>query len=313
MKDTASDEKGLPAGIKMMAVFIVIIIIMILMTAFFYMRFKKLHDPSYLLDEARAAYDLKNYDAAEELIDEVLALTPDDRDAVRLKADILMDAGRLEEAGVIYEKLLKDDPGELVYWQALMAIREAKGDTQAMEELLLSAPDDIRSEFPGYLPSEPAIMTEGGSYSNPISVEISGDPADTIRYTEDGTDPDETSSVYSEPISLGEGRSEIRAAAFSSKGIMSRVVTAIYEITIPLPDPPEILPDSGAYPSGTVISVTLPADAEVRYAFDAVPTPESALYSGAVPMPEGTHIFSAIIIDAAGKVSAPSSQTYVVR
>ena len=313
MKDPRSEDKELPPGLKMMAVFVVIIILLILLTAIFYFRFKKLHDPEYLFAEAQAAYEGGYYEAAEERLDEVLSLLPDDEAALKLKALVLRDSGRPDEAAAIYRVLIEKEPGDKELYQALLLIYEEQEDPGAIADLLASAPEEIFNEFSYYLPADPVILTEDGTYSDLISVEISGSEKDTIRFTTDGTDPTKTSPVYNGPITLEEGRNEIRAAAFSEKGLMSRVVTGIYEIELPLPGAPEILPESGAYPPGTAIMVTIPPDASVFYAFDGVPTPESERYTVPVPMPDGTHIFSAIVVDSAGKVSAPSSQTYIAQ
>lgn len=313
MSDLTSKDEGLPAGLKMMAVFGVIMAVLVVIAALLYMRFKKLHDPVYLYSAAETAYSDGRLEDAEEAVNEELSLLPDDQEALKLKAAILKDEGRLDEAAALYERLIETSPEETAFWQSLLAIAEEKGDTEEMEAILGRMSDDMLAVFEGYLPSDPVIMTEEGTYSELISVELSGRETDRLVYTTDGSDPTENSQVYTAPIRLQEGRNEIRAAAFSEKGIRSRVITGIYEITLPLPDPPEILPESGSYEQGSVITVTLPADAVVYYSFDGVPTPDSAVYSGPVAMPEGSHIFSAIVVDQAGKTSAPSSQTYVVQ
>ena len=313
MKETDPEERGLPPGLKMMAVFGVIMAILVVIAAIFYMRFKKLHDPAFLYEKAEAACEAGDYEEGLERIDEVLALTPGDKDALHLKAELLKSADRGREAAVLYRQFLKEEGDDPAFYKALVEIYESLGDTDSLESLLESAPDEIKADYPHYLPELPVFATEEGAYDSFIDVMIEGASSDTIVFTTDGTDPTETSDVYREPISLTEGRHEIRAAAISEKGIMSRAVTAIYEVTLPLPDPPEILPESGTYEAGTAIMVTLPADSRVYYCFDGVPTPQSELYGSPVPMPEGTHIFSAIVVDANGKVSAPSSQTYIVQ
>ena len=313
MKEIDEEDKGLPPGLKMMAVFGVIMAVLVVIAAIFYMRFKKLHDPAYLYERAQAAYESADYEEGLELIDEVLALKPDDTDALHLKAALLKDAGPGVEAVELYEQFIAEEGDEPAYYDALVEIYENLDDKDALSALLEKAPDDIKENYPGYLPVAPVFATEEGGYDSCIDVEIEGASSDKIVYTTDGTDPTDTSAVYNAPITLSEGRNEIRAAAISKEGIMSRVVTAIYEVTLPTPQAPEILPESGTYAAGTTIMVTLPADSQVYYCFDGVPTPQSELYGSPVPMMEGTHIFSAIVVDANGKVSAPSSQTYIVQ
>ena len=54
MKEMDPEDRGLPPGLKMMAVFGVIMAILVVIAAIFYLRFKKLHDPAFSYEKAEA-------------------------------------------------------------------------------------------------------------------------------------------------------------------------------------------------------------------------------------------------------------------
>ena len=122
MSDLTSKDEGLPAGLKMMAVFGVIMAVLVVIAALLYMRFKKLHDPVYLYSAAETAYSDGRLEDAEEAVNEELSLLPDDQEALKLKAAILKDEGRLDEAAALYERLIETSPEETAFWQSLLAI-----------------------------------------------------------------------------------------------------------------------------------------------------------------------------------------------
>jgi protein translocase SecG subunit len=67
----------------------------------------------------------------------------------------------------------------------------------------------------------------------------------TIRYTTDGTDPDENSAVYTKPLRVEPGTT-VKARAFREKWTTSAVADGVYPMDVgPLPKPPMELPTSG--------------------------------------------------------------------
>ena len=85
----------------------------------------------------------------------------------------------------------------------------------------------------------------------------------------------------------------------------------VYKIEFKAPDAPKITPDSGQYEKATKIRIAVPSGCTAYYAFDDTVTTESTKYTGPVEMPEGEHIFSAILVDKNGKTSLTASETYV--
>jgi hypothetical protein len=188
-----------------------------------------------------------------------------------------------------------------------------EGDKDSIKNLMDDCESEtVRTSYADYICSSPAFSPAEGTYKTKIQVSLSADEGDTVYYTTDGTDPTESSTVYKNPIATSEGRNEIRAIAINEKGIKSDVVLHVYNVTLVRPNPPAVTPASGDYTAGTTITVTVPSGCKAYYAFDATPTINSTLYTVPVKMTSGTHIFSVIIQDENGKISIPTSETYVV-
>lgn len=75
---------------------------------------------------------------------------------------------------------------------------------------------------------EPVIETEHGFFTEPVSVSISSeDAAATIRYTIDGSEPTESSAIYTAPLTFDE-TTTLRAATFRDGFLPSRIDSANY-------------------------------------------------------------------------------------
>ena len=94
------------------------------------------------------------------------------------------------------------------------------------------------SPTPGAANSEPApeevalpmVSQTGGLYNTPVSLTIATTTIDAaIYYTTDGSDPDENSSLYSEPITINTSQ-VIRAKGFKTGATASEIITNTYLI-----------------------------------------------------------------------------------
>lgn len=79
----------------------------------------------------------------------------------------------------------------------------------------------------------PTIDPPSGTYSDSVRVTLESATMDAeIRYTTDGSDPDETSSLYENPLTFTQD-TELRVRAFKMDMDASDIVSANYTITIP--------------------------------------------------------------------------------
>ena len=88
--------------------------------------------------------------------------------------------------------------------------------------------------FPGAMPTKvanPTFAPAPGSYVNSVNVTLASTTTDAeIRYTTDGSDPDMTSTLYANPISIT-SNTTVKAAAFKTGLTASDIVTGAYTIT----------------------------------------------------------------------------------
>jgi len=164
--------------------------------------------------------------------------------------------------------------------------------------LLLADTTTVRAKAfsPGYVESliATATYTEIQKIDTPVFSPVSGavgtnslsvtltcvTPGVTIRYTLDGSEPDETSTLYGGPINLAQS-GILNAKAFKSGMQESDSVSASYTV-IQTVAAPVISPASGtAFTNSLVVTITCATpDALIRYTLDgSTPTSGSALYT----------------------------------
>ena len=92
-----------------------------------------------------------------------------------------------------------------------------------------TTPDESNSET-GYqtLTQEPEYSYNGGFYDGEIMLSLSG-TEETIYYTNDGAEPDETSNIFSTPITINQ-HTVIRSRIMGAGILSSRIVTHTYFI-----------------------------------------------------------------------------------
>jgi len=141
---------------------------------------------------------------------------------------------------------------------------------------------DIKSAFYyiGDLPA-PTFNPDGGTYQAAQDVTIScAVSGSTIRYTTDGTNPTESSAVYTGPVAVNQSCT-LKAKAWKTGWNASDIASAAYELKLPTP---AFNPDGGTY-QGTqnvTISCTI-SGATIRYTADGNdPTESSAEYTAPV-------------------------------
>lgn len=75
----------------------------------------------------------------------------------------------------------------------------------------------------------PSFSPDGGTHSGSVQVTITSTPGSTIRYTLDGTDPTESSTLYTGPITISTS-STLNAKSWKSGWFPSAIGTASYTI-----------------------------------------------------------------------------------
>lgn len=127
----------------------------------------------------------------------------------------------------------------------------------------------------------PTFDPDGGTYSELQLVTIATPTSGaTVRYTTDGTDPTESSTVYTGPVSISE-TTTLKAKAWKTGWTASDIKSATYESKLPTPT---FDPDGGTYQSAQNVTIACTVSGAIlRYTTDgADPSESSMLYTGPV-------------------------------
>jgi alpha-tubulin suppressor-like RCC1 family protein len=135
----------------------------------------------------------------------------------------------------------------------------------------------------------PTITPPGGSFANELDAAISSPAPDaTIRYTTDGSEPTEASSVVASGDVVHVGQSmTVRARAWREGFGASGVTTATFTLAAAAP---QANPPGGAYRGRVYVGLaSATASADIRYTTDSSdPTQDSPQYSGLIKLTETT-------------------------
>lgn len=140
----------------------------------------------------------------------------------------------------------------------------------------------------------PILSPEGGVYnSQQVITIICSTPGATIRYTLDGTVPNETSAVYQNPIVVSDITNVVRARGFKALHNASDTATGIYEIeSQERVHTPKFSIPSGTYTEDQEIVMSCStAGATIRYTLDGTEPKESSTpYTDPIIISETTTI-----------------------
>ncbi|MCP4134249.1 MAG: hypothetical protein GY754_24965 [bacterium] len=162
----------------------------------------------------------------------------------------------------------------------------------------------------------PEFSKESGEYTTDISVEITAEAGAAIHYTTDGSDPTESSPVYSEPIAISGGGTTvtIKAIAVKEGNENSDIASAVYTIVqlVQLTQP-VFSKGGGDYNWDISVAITAEEGAQIHYTIDGTdPTASSPVYSNPVDVEgfENSMTIKAIAVKAGASNSDITSAAY---
>ncbi len=145
-------------------------------------------------------------------------------------------------------------------------------------------------EFETLVVANPTFNPPAGTYTEAQNVSITCQTQGAeIRYSLDGSNPTETSLLYTNPISISEDTT-LKARAFKENFQASQVVVAVYEFETLVVANPTFNPPAGLYTEAQNVSITCQTQgAEIRYSLDGSnPTETSLLYTNPISISEDT-------------------------
>ncbi|MDO4275980.1 MAG: chitobiase/beta-hexosaminidase C-terminal domain-containing protein [Eubacteriales bacterium] len=272
--------------------------------------YRQLHTFSALYMRADKAFAKEKYDSALGYTEMALEKEPDNLSANLLLAKILEKQGDTKSAVMVLQPMIKLYADSETLYKTMVRYLSAEGRPGEIKKILNSCESQkVLEACSEYVCMEPVSSLPPGTYTSVRTVELSAE-YDRIYYTLDGTMPTQQSMKYDSPIILPEGTTELNAFGINNKNIPSDIITRKYVIVLNSPEPPEITPESGNYTENTKIEVKVPDGCRAYYAFDQIPTASSTEYERPISMPQGSHVFNAILVAANGKVSETSSREF---
>ncbi len=163
--------------------------------------------------------------------------------------------------------------------------------------------------------ADPVFSKDAGTYNQAIQVILTSTTENAvIRYTTDGSDPDESATEYTEAIIVNE-TTTIKARAFKGDNIPSDVVEMIYTIELQQVATPEFSVNEGTYNTPQSVTITSATQgAEIHYTTDGTdPDENSPVFSSTNPLAiENTTTVKAIAYKDGMDVSEIASVTYTI-
>jgi tetratricopeptide (TPR) repeat protein len=284
----------------MIASVVGVLAVLVVMVTIIAVHQKNASSLDYQISKAETALKEGNTDKAETYYKAAMNLDVSNVDVRIRLAKLYMATLDYDDALVLYSEIIALDPTNADAYRNMIAIYEAENDVDSILALKEQVTDDaLLSLFSDYDVSEPSFDQKSGTYEGTMVVSISADADYEIYYTLDGSDPEKSGILYSEPIMLDEVESyELKAVCLNKKGIYSGVSSAQYTIETPTPDMPVVTPDGGDYTEETLVAIEVPSGCSAYYTWDGTdPNITSNLYAGPFPIPEGNNVLSVLLIE----------------
>lgn len=281
------------------------------------LHFKKVNSYEYLYNLGTEAYAAQEYGKAVEYYRDAEQDVDNLDEDVELKLRMIDCYAQLGDYNRVVEMLLDvvNKRPTVKYYEQLMQACEEAGNTDLMNRILKDTQGtEIGEALSDYRTGNLTADIPGGEYHDYLTVTLKNSQAGTtIYYTTDGSEPTESSEVYSEPIVIEKvGTTTLRAIAVNEAGLIGEELNEKYTISLVVPDSPTISPDSGKYAYSQEIEILVPEGGEVYYTIDGtMPNKETSYaYTEPILMPVGNTIFSAIVVDKYGVASGVTKKNY---
>lgn len=274
--------------------------------------YRQLHTFSALYSSAERQYENQNYECALKITEEALNLKPESEAANLLMAKSMEKLGDTKSAVLVLRPFVQNKTAGTAVYKEFLSLLTKEGNTTEVRDVLKYASKEIQDVCREYICVAPVSNPAPGTYTSVQTLELKADYS-KIYYTLDSSIPTRESTLYTGPITLKEGTTEVKAFGVNDKNIESDVITRKYIIVLRTPDAPEVTPKSGDYNKKTEIKITVPDGCKAYYAFDSMPDISSTLYEQPISMPVGYHRLNVILVAANGKTSKVTTMEYYLQ
>lgn len=258
----------------------------------------------------------KNYRQAEEKFQQAMKQDDAKADAYNGLAEVYIAQNEPDTAEDYYLKAISKYPGNVELYRGCIEFYQQTDQLSKIPVLLDECEDDgVLDDLNMYVSNEPKFSLEEKTYDEVQELSLTS-KGQKIYYTTDGTEPTTASTVYEAPLQIGEGTTTISAISVNDEGVPSVVVSKTYVVEYPVADAPAVSPSTGYYERQMQITIQVPSGYTAYYTISnadgeiETPTAASTKYTGPIDMPEGNHIFCAVLVDGKGRLSEIKKMNY---
>ena len=261
-----------------------------------------------------------NYELAMQYYARALAIHPTDIACRMEMVDIYLLKEDYDAAVVLLQEVVQLDDDKREAYELLIDIYAERGQYEQIRSLAEYTKDpEILELFDGFLIEKPVLYPEGGNHSTGITITMVSVNDYPIYYTTDGSDPLTNGILYVKGIDINRsGNYTIRAVCKNiDSGVYSEETEKEYQVVIVPPSAPKASPAGGSvFSELTHVTLTAEEECSIYYTWDGtVPTAASAKYTEPIAIPEGEYILFAIAINERTGLSSEvmqESYTYIV-
>ncbi len=275
-------------------------VIMAGLIAFLSIMIYKDNSASYQIKKGDQEYNSSDYRQAIDYYSKAVKIEPSNVEYRRRLADSYIAIENIDMAIEVYKDMILTDPGSTLAYAQIISLYEGLGAYDDIDEFLEHyANDDIRQAFVDYLAYPPTSSHESGSYDEAIILTLTNETAGTIYYTDDGTTPNESSNIYTEPLYLKKGKHIIQTFFENEYGVCSSTEVLNFDVKAEAPSEPIVSLESGDYDTPQLIRIIVPTDCNVYYTLDdTMPNRYSRIYGEPIPVSDGITHFKCIAINS---------------
>lgn len=283
---------------------------------YFFIQYKTVNSYDYQLNQGLNYYENEKYEEAIQSYVKAISFNKEGIKARESAFDIYL---KLEDYDRAIEQML-----EIIYLEAsadnykkLVDAYALNGNTNKIKELLVEFENtEIGKAIDSYRVDDLLVNIPGGDYHDYLAInfETKGEGI-IIYYTLDNSEPTTKSNVYTGEIKIEKtGRTVLRAVAVNEWNITSEEIKETYDITLIIPSPPTVTPNSGRYTDAEKIVIDVAEGATAYFTLDGTIPQKGSLstfiYLEPIDMPIGNFVFSAMIIDKYGTESYVTKKNY---
>ena len=296
---------------KRRIVLFVMAVILILAGAGFYVLYQNSYNG--ILKKAQKAAQSKDYTSAESYYKKAITKDNKKADAYTGLADVYMAQDKTEDATSLFKDAINKQTGNVDLYKACMDFYLKSDQNMEIPDLLDSVSDSMLDKLSDYVVDEPDFSLNDSTTYDDVQKLLLTTDANAIYYTTDGSDPNLSSTKYTnEGIQISEGETTIKAIAVNKKGVPSATCKKTYTVEFPVEDAPAVSPSTGQYDEAVQIEVKVPDGYTAYYTTDGTdPTTASTKYTGPIDMPKGETLFKAILVNGKGRTSGITTRNYM--